>query len=101
VTALRRWCRITIVRDDMVLGRSVVEGDGLPSIDAVDALARLLLLARRLDARIVCGDIVPELLELLTLAGLDVEVQWQTEGWEEPVEIERREEEVHPGDLGT
>jgi hypothetical protein len=89
------------VRGEVALGRAVVEGDGPPGLEAVDAVARLTLFARRLDARVVCSEIVPALSELLELAGLDVEVQRQPEGGEEPLAIQRGQEEVHPGDLRT
>jgi hypothetical protein len=101
VTASQRWCRILIVGRDRTLARFVLEGEGAPGLDAVDVVARWGLLARRLDARLVCRDATPALRELLLLAGLDVEVQRQPERGEEPLGIQRREEEVHPGDAGT
>jgi hypothetical protein len=89
------------VRDDVVLAQSVLVGRGLPGLVAVDRVARLELLARRLGARVVCRELIPQLRDLLTLAGLDVEVQREPECREEPLGCQRGEKEVDPGDLGT
>ncbi len=93
------WCRATILGPDgTALGISEIGGDGDPGLDAVDAVARLVLDARRRHHTVVFGDVVAPLRDLLELAGLRVEVQRQTECREQPVVVEEREEEVHRRD---
>ena len=77
----------------------VFEGSGPPDFGAVDAVARLALLAGRLDARLEVTEVSPAMQELLELAGLPVEVERQAERREEPLGVEESQEEVHPGDL--
>ncbi len=84
-----RWCRITIV----------LEGPGAPDLAAVDDLARWQLLGHRLGGRVVVDQVAPQMTQLLELAGLGVEVQWQAEGWEQPIVVQQVEEEGHLGDL--
>ena len=63
------WCRLTIVGD----------GRELPDISVVDHVARLALAARRAGGRLVIDSACAELADLLDLAGLGVEVQWEAE----------------------
>lgn len=77
------WARATAVREDgSVTGITVVAGAGIPDMSVVDQLARWLLAVRRAGGRAVIDELVPELAELLDLAGLGVEVQGQPEGRE-------------------
>jgi hypothetical protein len=65
----------------------------------VDEVARLALLASRVGGDISLADVSPAMWELLELAGLSVEMEGQAELGEQPLGIQQREEEVHPGDL--
>jgi hypothetical protein len=102
-----RWCRITVVDPGAAVLVSWDLGGPTPAqLGAVDAIARLALLARRAGAMIRLTEVSPELRQLLDLAGLSVEwaglpveVEGQAEGREEPPRIQQRQEEVHPGDL--
>ncbi|MGA2307105.1 MAG: hypothetical protein ABSH29_23375 [Acidimicrobiales bacterium] len=95
-----QWCRVLIVgADHTSLACHQLGGPGLPDIGTVDEVARLALLARRLGGRIILSDVSPALRSLLDLAGLPVEVEWEAEGGEEPLGVERGEEHLHPGDL--
>ncbi len=97
---LRRWCRVTVVdHEGTVVAWRVLEGPGEPDLAVVDDVARLGLLATRLGGRIVIGDVSPRIRELFELAGLRVEVQGQAEFGKEPLGVQERQEEVHPGDL--
>jgi hypothetical protein len=100
VAAGQRWCRIAIVCDGRVLARSVLDGEGSPGLEAVEAVARVALVARRLGGRVVCDDMVPTLRDLLALSGLAVEMQGQPEQREQPLGVEPGEEEVESRDLG-
>lgn len=94
------WGRVQIVgADDATLAYHQLGGPGLPDLGAVDDVARLALLARRLGGHIVLSDVSPELCSLLDLAGLRVEVEREAESREEPLGIEEGQEELHPGDL--
>jgi hypothetical protein len=74
-------------------------------LGTVDALARLALTARRMGARLLVCNASPRLRELLELAGLVrgggsggglvLEVDGQSELWEQPVGVE---EEGEPDD---
>jgi len=94
-----RWCRLTFrdaegtVVDDISL-----EGPGAPDLRAVDEVARLALLAKRLGGRLSLAEVAPDLLSLLLLSGLGIEVEGQPEGGEQPLRIEEVEEEAHSGD---
>lgn len=97
---MAEWCRVT-VRDEEgnVTAVHVVAGPIRPGWGDVDRVARLALSARRLGGSVVLSDVRPELRELLGLAGLvDAEVEGQPEGGEQPLRIERAEEERHLGD---
>ncbi|HVN51819.1 MAG TPA: hypothetical protein VMT43_10325 [Acidimicrobiales bacterium] len=78
--------------------RSVLRGPGTPDLATVDDVARLALRAARLGGVLAITDLSPDLEELLDLAGLGVEVQWQPEGGEEALGVEEVEEELHPDD---
>ena len=94
-----RWCRLTVTGSDgQVLARVVLEGRGTPDLAVVDDVARAALQAARLGATIRLGEVVPELQELLDLAGLRVEVEGEPEGGEQALRVHEREEELHPGD---
>jgi hypothetical protein len=87
--------------DGTVLADWVFAGAGAPTLGAVDDVARLALLATRLGCRIALAEVSPAMRELLDLAGLRVEVQGQAELGEEPLGVQERQEEVHPGDLAS
>jgi STAS domain len=100
------WCRARAGDDGQPpTGASVViEGTRLPDLAAVDELARWALEAKRAGRRLVIEYLAPQMADLLDLAGLDlvglgVEMQGQAEGGEEPLGIERVEEEGQLGDL--
>ena len=76
----------------------MIGGPGRPDISTVGRLARMALLAAREDGRLALSDVSPHLGELLDLAGLGVEMQWEPEVGEEVLRIEEGEEEAHLGD---
>ena len=79
------WCRVRVVeRGGTEAARYSLEGYGDPDITAVDVVARLGLLAGRLDQTLVLEDLSEAMAQLLDLAGLDVDVEGQTEGRKEP-----------------
>jgi hypothetical protein len=97
---LEPWCRVTVVGpDEAELAAGVLEGPGAPDLGAVDDVARLALVAKRLGGALVLTEVAPALQVLLELAGLPVQVQGKTEGRKEPLGVEQRQEERHPGDL--
>ena len=76
----RRWCVVTVLDEaGGVCLRSAVGGPGMPDLAVVDRVARLVLLAKRSGSRVILTDVVPELQELLHLAGLGVEVEGEAE----------------------
>ncbi len=77
----------------------MLRGPGHPDLDAVDAVARLALLAGHLGSHIVLAEVSPELDGLLELAGLRVEVERQSKLREESLGVEEVQEEGHPDDL--
>jgi hypothetical protein len=94
------WCRVTIAGHGTAAeGSVVIEGAGRPDMAAVDELARVVFEARQAGWRLVIADLAPELADLLDLAGLalvdlqGVEVQGEAEGREQPLRVERIEEE--------
>ena len=95
------WCRLTAEggHGSPTRGSLVIEGPGLPDLDAVDDVARWILEAKRAGRRLVIEYLAPEMADLLDLVGLGVEVQGKTEEREEPHGIQRLEEERHLGDL--
>ncbi|HMQ26004.1 MAG TPA: hypothetical protein PKA98_08445 [Acidimicrobiales bacterium] len=98
------WCRLRVERPDgRVVARRTLHGFGPPDLDAVDAVARLLLIARRHGARVAVEDARPELHELLELSGLAglalrVEPGGEAELGEHLAGVEQVEEEAHLGD---
>ena len=95
------WCRLRVERPDgHVVARHTLHGVGAPDLDTLDAVARLLLLTRRGGTRLVVEDAVPELRELIDLAGLvlPVEPGGEAELGEHPAGVEQIEEEAHLGD---
>jgi hypothetical protein len=81
--ATERWCRVTMVGSDGdPIADGVLEGTCGPDLGAVDDLARLALVAKRLGARLKLAEVTPELADLLELTGLRVEVERQPEGGE-------------------
>jgi hypothetical protein len=100
MAARQQWCRVTIIgRDGTVLAGGVLAGPGVPDIAAVDDIARLALVARRLGASITVTELSDALRELLAISGLPVDVERKTERREEPFGVQEGEEEAHPGDL--
>jgi hypothetical protein len=107
------WCRITVVGPDgAVVTERLLRTSGPPDLGTVNEVARHALAARRLGGAIVLHEVAPALRELLELSGLTpgvvsdlsldelpVEMDWEPEGREEPLGVERGEEEAHPGDL--
>ena len=72
----RRWCRFSLLDDQgSVVACGVLASAVSPDIDAVNAIARLALMARRTGTTFHLADACPELLELIELAGLPVEVE--------------------------
>ncbi len=99
MVALKRWCRVTLVGPDgTVVASCELDGPGSPGLGAVDDLARLALLASRLGGGITLAEVSPAMRELVELAGLCVKMEGQAELGEEPLWIQQREEEIHPGD---
>ncbi len=100
--AAELWCRVTMVdADGATLVDGVLEGRRAPDLGAVDDLARLALLAKRLGCGIHLADVSPGLRELLELAGLPVEVEGQPEGGEEAFRIQHGQKQHHAGDLAS
>ncbi|MCI4338705.1 MAG: hypothetical protein L3J72_05325, partial [Thermoplasmata archaeon] len=88
------WCRVTIVGPDGEEVASVaLEGAGFPDLGTVDKVARLTLIAGRLGGEIALTEVSPALRALLELAGLPVQMEGQPELWEEPLRVERCQEE--------
>ena len=99
MAAPRPLCRVRVERrDGTVVGDRTLHGFGEPDLDTLDAVARLLLTARRTGQHLVVVDAVPALWELLELAGLPVEVGREAEAGEDLAGVEQVEEEAHLGD---
>jgi hypothetical protein len=74
------WCRVTMVGPDGVAWASgLLEGPTAPDMGAVDDVARLALLAKRLGGRVVLTDMSSDLRALLELSGLGVEMEGKPE----------------------
>ncbi len=104
MAAPRPLCRVRVERPDGTIASDrTLHGFGEPDLDTLDAVARLLLAARRSGERLVVVEAVPALCELLELAGLpvDVEVGGQPEAGEDLTGIEQVEEEAHLGDAAV
>ncbi|MCU1492071.1 MAG: hypothetical protein JWM85_3476 [Acidimicrobiaceae bacterium] len=99
-TVMTWWYRVTAERSDGApVGRPVVvEGDGPPDLRAVDELAHSMLEAHRRSCHLVVERLAPEMAELLELAGLAFRVQGKPEGSEQPLGLERLEEQGQLGD---
>jgi hypothetical protein len=94
------WCRVTIVGPDGVeLTSRVLTGPGGPGFEAVDEVARLALLARRLGGAIVLDELAPALRALLELGGLRLEVKGQAELGKQALGVQEVQKEGHTGDL--
>ena len=94
------WCRVTMVGPDGVaLASGVLEGPAAPDIGAVDDVARLVLLAKRLGGGLILTDVCPDLRALVELTGLVVEMDGEPERREEALGVQQIEEERHAGDL--
>jgi len=94
------WCRVRVVgADGAELAGVVLRGRGAPDLGSVDAIARLMLAARRIGGDITVSEVSPDMGALLALAGLGVEMEGQAELGEEPFGFQKSQEETHPGDL--
>lgn len=102
-TVMPQWCCLTVLDEEgNVLSVHVVVGPLRPGLAEVDRVARLALFARRCGGNVILSDVRPELRVLLGLAGLlAVQVERQPEEGEQPLRIERAEEERHLGDPST
>ena len=90
-----RWCTVELVRAGRVRARCTFGGADPVDLAAIEAIARMALAARRLGYALRLTAVAPELHELLDLAGLGVEVQGEAELAEQPIGLERGEEEAH------
>jgi hypothetical protein len=71
----RPWCHVALVdAGGGVLARWALSGEANPNLDAIDLIARWVVIARRAGASVRISEACPELRELLGLAGLPVEV---------------------------
>ena len=94
------WCQVVVVSPTGArLAELPLAGPGRPDASAVDAVARLTLVVRRLGADVVIEDASVEMRELLWLAALPLEVQRQAEGGKEPLGVQGVQEEAERGDL--
>ncbi len=94
------WCRVTIVgTDGTALAYCALGGPGVADIAAVDCVAQLALLAKRLGGGLLLDEVSSELWALLEMAGLRVEVQWQAELAKEPLGVQEGQEERRLDDL--
>lgn len=67
----RVWCQVAIVAPSgSELARFSLSGPDNPDLGVVDRLARLCLLMGRHGGKVVLGQMCPELVQLLELAGL-------------------------------
>ena len=108
MAAPRPLCRVRVERlDGTIVGDRTLHGFSEPDLDTLDAVARLLLAARRAGERLVVVEAVPALWELLELAGLPVEVEVEVEVGGQPeagkhlTGVEQVEEEAHLGDAAV
>jgi hypothetical protein len=89
MAAFVAWGRVVFVGPDgTAVGSWLVGGPGGPGLDAVDALARMQVHARRLGGRVRLVEVSPDLAELLELVGLGGEVGGEAEGGEQPLGVE-------------
>jgi hypothetical protein len=86
---LQLWCKVAVIGPDGTeLTRCELEGPGTPDLGTVDQVARLALLAGRLEGHIALDEVSASLRGLLELAGLYVEVEGQTKLGEETLRIQ-------------
>lgn len=95
----RPWFRVTMTDEQGVEAGWLVGGYGAPALDAVDAVARLMLLARRAGTPVRFSEVATGVRELVELAGVGVEMQWEPEGGEQQLGLHRGEEDRQLGDL--
>jgi hypothetical protein len=94
------WCRVTMVGPDGVaLASELLEGPTAPDMGAVDDVARLALLAKRIGGGVILSEVSSDLRALLELTGLGVEMEGKPERREETLGVQQIEEEGHSGDL--
>jgi hypothetical protein len=75
VAAVELWCRVRFVDPlGAELARALLDGREAPDLALVDGVARLALLAVRLGCRIELTEVAPTVRDLLSLAGLPVEM---------------------------
>lgn len=90
------WGRIVFTgKDGATVAVCLTVEEGAPDLAAVDALARLLLAARRVGGTVVLPDMCPELGDLLDLVGLRREFERQAEEGKDVLGVE---EGLDPGD---
>ena len=101
MAAVQLWCRVKVVGPGGDrLACCVLEGPGAPDLGAVDAVARLALLARRLGGRTSCSRRSRLPCERCsTLAGLAVEMEGQAELGEEPLGVQEARKNAIPAIL--
>lgn len=87
--------RVVIFRADGSRDLAWLVGDGPPDLGTVNTLARLQLACRRGGDRVLLEKVSRTLAELLELAGLRAQFEWQPEPGEEPL---RLQEGMDPGD---
>ena len=99
---------MTVVGPDGRAGDDwVIESTRRPDLETIDRIARSALAVTRGGGHLLLRDVAPELaelLDLLLLPGLvegTIEVQRQPEGREQPLGVEKVEEEGHLGDLSV
>lgn len=108
------WCRVTVRGADGSPKASwSMEGTGPPDLAAVDAIARLKLVAGRAGGTVILDAVCPAMHDLLVLAGLTGagptragpavagllrEVDGQPEEGEQAIGVEQIEEEAERGD---
>ena len=94
------WCRVTMVGPDgSALATGLLEGPTAPDVGAVDDVARLALLAKRLGGSVILTEVCSDLRALLELTGLAVEMEGKSERRKETFGIQQIEEQGHAGDL--
>ena len=74
MTDRQLWCRVRLVgHGGSEVGRYSLEGYGDPDLTALDVVARLCLLALRLDQTLLLEEVSEPMARLLDLAGVDLE----------------------------
>jgi hypothetical protein len=91
---------VTVVGPDGdKVASGVLRSSGAPDLGAVDGIARLALAAGRLGGAMFLAQVSPALDALLELTGLRVQMEGESESREEPLGVQRGQEERHSGDL--